>query len=50
MSVDAKVPDYVPKKIKVKLPGEEENKEPEEAAPEDDELIKNLTAELETLK
>jgi len=29
MSVDAKVPPYVPKQIKVKLPGEEENKEPE---------------------
>jgi ubiquitin-activating enzyme E1 len=50
MSVSAKVPPYVPKTIKVKLPGEEENKEPEVAAPEDDELIASLTAELETLK
>ena len=41
----------MPKKIKVKLPGEEEKKdEPEEATPEDEDLIKYLEAELESLK
>lgn len=43
MAANSKVKDYVPKKIKVKLPGEEEKKdEPEPAAPEDEELINNL--------
>lgn len=43
MAANAKVKDYVPKKIKVKLPGEEEKKdEPEPAAPEDEDLIVQL--------
>ena len=43
MAVNTKAKDYVPKKIKVKLPGEEEKKdEPEPAAPEDEELIVQL--------
>lgn len=45
----AKVPAYVPKKIEVKLPGEENNQpaQPEAAAPEDEDVIKALTKELE---
>lgn len=51
MAANAKVKDYVPKKIKVKLPGEEEKKdEPEPAAPEDEEVLASLQAELDTLK
>tara|TARA_B110000285_G_C15114019_1_gene612944 strand:- start:312 stop:518 length:207 start_codon:yes stop_codon:yes gene_type:complete len=44
MAANAQVKPYVPKKIKVKLPGEEENKnqEPEPAAPEDEELLVQL--------
>lgn len=44
MAASAQVKPYVPKKIKVKLPGEEENKnqEPEPAAPEDEELLVQL--------
>lgn len=44
---------YVPKKIEVKLPEEEKNNqqpEPQAAAPEDEELIASLLQELEVLK
>lgn len=51
MAIECEVPAYVPKKIKVQLPGEEENKEgeqePEEPLGEDDDkLIETLINEL----
>jgi len=47
MAKSAKVPEYVPKKIKVQLPEEEKEgqnaqPEPEVAAPEDDKLMEEL--------
>lgn len=49
LATNTKTGDYVPKKIKVKLPGEEEKKDEEPAAPEDEEMIPLLEKELDTL-
>jgi len=53
MARNSKVGAYVPKKIVVKLPEEEKNNaqpEPEAAAPEDEEVIAKLTAQLEAAR
>jgi len=50
---NAKVSEYVPKKIEVKLPEEEKNNQPPAqvaATPEDDEVISNLLQEIEVSK
>lgn len=54
MAKNAQAAAYTPKKIEVKLPEEEKNQnnqpEPQAAAPEDEELIEKLLQELEVLK
>ena len=52
MAINAQVKEYIPKKIEVKLPEEEKNNQqpqPEAAAPEDEELIQKLISDLAVL-